>query len=450
MFPRKNPLIRLGAFGATVFLSVWLYLVIPPAVTPRDIIPYGDITFEQSLPTRAHTILNASNVTQPKQTHHHSNDTLQKLASNMTLLKANQTVLQKIVKSVNQSIILDDDFSPNATVIVNPHPFKYIINQKNICKDKDIFLIAYIHTAPKHYKRRMVIRQTWGNHKNYDVIIRVVFVTGMSFDSPKVQSSLLFENEQYGDIVQEDFLDSYKNLTYKAVAGLKWISQNCRHARFVLKSDDDMFVNMFTLIRHLKSRTTTSTDRGLLMCLVWNRMKVMRAGKWKVSEKDYKDKYYPTYCSGSAFTMSTDVAVKLHKTSYYVPFFWVDDLYITGLVPMKSGIKHIQFMSTYVLDGKKLETRFTGPQWYAYIFSHVHNLDSIQSVWEKVKELNSGSVVPRYNYAIPKKENDKTSESKEKDHKKDTKEKTVEKAKVEKTKIIGSNKESIKGNKAKS
>ena len=41
-------------------------------------------------------------------------------------------------------------------------------------------------------------------------------------------------------------------------------------------------------------------------------------------------------------------------------------------------------MSTYVLDGRKLEEKFTGPQWFTYIFSHVHNLNKIQ-VFDFVK-----------------------------------------------------------------
>ena len=51
-----------------------------------------------------------------------------------------------------------------------------------------------------------------------------------------------------------------------------------------------------------------------------------------MSEEEFKDKYYPTYCSGSAYTMSTDVAIAMHNISYNVPFFWVDDFYITGKV----------------------------------------------------------------------------------------------------------------------
>lgn len=250
----------------------------------------------------------------------------------------------------------------------------------------------------------MVIRQTWGNPKYYaDTPIRVVFIMGVVLSDVEAQKALEFEHEQYHDIVQEDFIDAYKNLTYKGIAGLKWISTYCNHTKFVIKSDDDIFVNMFTLLRHLKSMDSHNKDnKGLLMCLVWNNMPVMRTGKWKISENELKDNYYPTYCSGSAFTMSIDTVVRLHEVSYYVPFFWVDDFYITGLLPVKAGnVHHEQFMSTYVLDGRKLEEKFTGPQWFTYIFSHVHNLSMVQTVWEKLVRLASGQAVPEIKFALP-------------------------------------------------
>jgi beta-1,3-galactosyltransferase 1 len=85
-----------------------------------------------------------------------------------------------------------------------------------------------------------------------------------------------------------------------------------------------------------------------------------------------------------------------------VPFFWVDDFYITGLLPLKLGsVKHKQFMSTYVLDGTKLEEKFTGAQWFTYIFSHVHNLNSIQSVWNKLVRLAHGEEHAEIKFALP-------------------------------------------------
>ena len=344
--------------------------------------------------------------------HHHSNHTLEKLRKNMTLLKVNMSGLETIVRRVNRTQLLSSNRSKHISAYqyseleryANPHPFTYVINTQSVCRDPDVFLIVYVHTAPDHYKRRMVIRQTWGRAEYYDLKVRVVFIMGYTYNKPEVQQALLFEAEQYHDLVQEDFADTYKNLTYKGVAGLKWISSYCSKAKFVLKTDDDIFVNMFTLLRHLSSLDRMGVDnKGILLCLVWYRMTVMRTGKWKVSVDQWKDNYYPTYCSGSAFTMSIDVALAMHNVSYHVPFFWVDDFYITGLLPLKLGgrVKHKQFMSTYVLDGRKLEEKFTGPQWFTYVFSHVHNLNAIQSVWERLVKLARGEASPTVKYALP-------------------------------------------------
>ena len=333
-----------------------------------------------------------------KLTHRHSNLTLEKIQSNMTLMKVNMSGLQKIIHSANKS---QNSAAKTSLKVANPHPFHYLLNTQHACNDKDIFLIVYVHSAPNHHKRRSVIRQTWGSGKYYTQKIKVVFVMGRTNDGVEVQNALEYESDVYRDIVQEDFLDSYHNLTYKGIAALKWVSNYCSHAKFVLKTDDDIFVNMFTLLRHMKSLYTLKANSdSLLMCLVWYRMKVMRTGKWKVPKSEFKDDYYPTYCSGSAFIMSVNVAIAMHRVSYDVPFFWVDDFYITGLLPLKAGnIKHKQFMSTYVLDGTKLKEKFTGPQWYSYIFSHVHDLDAVQAVWAELVKLAHGIVVPDIKYA---------------------------------------------------
>lgn len=90
---------------------------------------------------------------------------------------------------------------------VNPHPFRYVINCPQLCADVEhLFLVVYVHTAVDHYKRRTVIRQTWGDVSQYDVDIRVVFVMGVragnGTEAQDVQSALVFEAERYEDIVQ--------------------------------------------------------------------------------------------------------------------------------------------------------------------------------------------------------------------------------------------------------
>ena len=43
------------------------------------------------------------------------------------------------------------------------------------------------------------------------------------------------EHEEHGDLIIEDFLDTYLNLTLKTSFGLKWINNNCFDTQFVLK-----------------------------------------------------------------------------------------------------------------------------------------------------------------------------------------------------------------------
>ena len=122
----------------------------------------------------------------------------------------------------------------------------------------------------------------------------------------------------------------------------------------------------------------------------------------QVSKEEWSGDYYPTYCSGSAFILTPDVAMVLHEVSYHVPFFWVDDFYITGLLPLKAGnIVHRQFNSAYVLDGTKLEEYFTGPQWHIYVFSHLKDLNKILRVWNKLTKLAKREIMPQINKVLP-------------------------------------------------
>ncbi|RCN42330.1 hypothetical protein ANCCAN_11701 [Ancylostoma caninum] len=56
----------------------------------------------------------------------------------------------------------------------------------------------------------------------------------------------LLENEvnNYGDILVADFEDTYKNLTLKNLAGLRYVLVACPEVPAVLKMDDDVAWNM--------------------------------------------------------------------------------------------------------------------------------------------------------------------------------------------------------------
>lgn len=53
---------------------------------------------------------------------------------------------------------------------------------------------------------------------------------------------------------------------------MKWLSQYCKNAKYILKVDDDIVSNIFILLRHLKSLEVHSRIKEkTIMCLVWVR-----------------------------------------------------------------------------------------------------------------------------------------------------------------------------------
>ncbi|NWH83018.1 B3GT5 galactosyltransferase, partial [Piaya cayana] len=73
----------------------------------------------------------------------------------------------------------------------------------------------------------------------------------------ELQPLLAEESERHGDIVQQDFLDTYNNLTLKTLMGLQWVGAHCPGAAYVLKADADVFLNVAFLVeRVLRPRRT--------------------------------------------------------------------------------------------------------------------------------------------------------------------------------------------------
>ena len=46
-------------------------------------------------------------------------------------------------------------------------------------------------------------------------------------------------------LFQGGFHDSYHNLSYKNIFGKLWVSTFCEQAEFVVKTDDDMYIDLY-------------------------------------------------------------------------------------------------------------------------------------------------------------------------------------------------------------
>jgi hypothetical protein len=68
----------------------------------------------------------------------------------------------------------------------------------------------------EHRQRRDSIRATWASRATFGNHIRVLFMLGSTHDLSLMQQVRL-EFDTYRDIVQQTFIDTYRNLTYKGI-----------------------------------------------------------------------------------------------------------------------------------------------------------------------------------------------------------------------------------------
>ncbi|KAL3855102.1 hypothetical protein ACJMK2_014331 [Sinanodonta woodiana] len=220
---------------------------------------------------------------------------------------------------------------------------KYIINNPNICKDVTNFtFLIIVHTAVPHFYQRQALRETWANPrllKSHSS--RILFLVGR-IENETVQRSLETESKQFQDIVQGDFIDDYHNLTHKGVLGYRWITEYCQNAKFILKIDDDVFVNIFRVIHTLLPNFTDGQRK--IACRLHKYSYMHRSGKFAV-DPDYfplLNNFPLMYCPGPFVLMPRRIVPEMFEVARTVPFIWIDDLYLFGILP--NEIRNVVFL----------------------------------------------------------------------------------------------------------
>ena len=170
------------------------------------------------------------------------------------------------------------------------------------CTQKYLLLIL-VPSSPLNFKKRRVIRQTWGTDYSMNKNWRTMFLLGQP-RHPTEMKYLSAETAIYGDIIQGSQTDSYHNLTLKTEMGLEW-AVKCCDFDFLLKADDDVFVNTFKLLDYLRNPVTRKIK--LYLGNVARRSKTHREGKWALSYDEYQSEILPRFCLGPAYVLSIDL-----------------------------------------------------------------------------------------------------------------------------------------------
>ncbi|KAK4026470.1 hypothetical protein OUZ56_015466 [Daphnia magna] len=252
------------------------------------------------------------------------------------------------LKPVGDSPALKPEFGP----VINVVGFQYSINPSvHRCEKVNLFIIVI--SAPGNFVHRKLVRRTWGSHLNRgnhreQSSTQFAFLIGLTNDTT-VQNAIRNESIIHEDLIQVDLMDSYMNLTLKTVAMLHWSSHFCPNAKFILKCDDDVYINvrqLITLVSRLPLNSSTIYGSAVAnlkptrprdvdaISLVVDEDEI----KWAISEQLWPWSTYPTYVSGGCYLIDSAAIGPLLAAAQTTPYFPFEDLYVNGLCARKANV----------------------------------------------------------------------------------------------------------------
>ena len=112
-----------------------------------------------------------------------------------------------------------------------------------------------VKSAAGNLVNRVAYRSTWANPeylKGIDIPVAHAFLVGIGQFEGKVPPELVAESSEHRDIIFQDFVESYRNNTYKTMGGLKWAVERGPPFEFLVIIDDDIYFSVVQAARLLK------------------------------------------------------------------------------------------------------------------------------------------------------------------------------------------------------
>ncbi|XP_067837635.1 N-acetyllactosaminide beta-1,3-N-acetylglucosaminyltransferase 4-like [Heptranchias perlo] len=209
------------------------------------------------------------------------------------------------------------------------------------CRERDTFLLLAVKSLAENADRRASVRSTWGQERTVaGARIRRVFLLGMTesrIRSQAVQAMVEHESEEHGDIVQWGFRESFFNVTLKETLFWKWFSEDCRAVPFVLKGDDDVFVNVENVVEYLKDFNPANDLYVGDVFRNWYPTRVAQS-KYFIPLFLYGNEPYPPYAGGGGYLLSGASIQKLYNVSKTEELFPIDDAFV-GICAQRAKIE---------------------------------------------------------------------------------------------------------------
>ncbi|XP_069180629.1 beta-1,3-galactosyltransferase 4-like [Procambarus clarkii] len=251
-------------------------------------------------------------------------------------------------------------------------PAVSLVANSPACGTGPLLLVLLVISHPAHAPLRDAHR-THASWRALDALgVRRVFflADGSRRGQPEYPTlptaAVLEESAAHRDLVVADFQEHYRNLTYKHALALSWPARFCPHARFILKMDDDIMVDVWGVVELLQEGlavnrlgTVVARGSGTLSLdpqgtwaagLVQQGLRPQRgSGKWQVTGAEYPGNVYPTFLGGWAYLTTQPAAAAITRAAAILPPFWIDDVHLTGTVAGAAGVPRYALNEHYTL-----------------------------------------------------------------------------------------------------
>ena len=271
-------------------------------------------------------------------------------------------------------------------ISLNYFNYSYLINtNKDYCgqdNGKDLLFIAFVPLSPKSFEKRDLIRSTWANKTYLKSKAKVIFLSGKSNES-LVNLQIKNESLKYADIVQNDFMDTYYNLTIKTIMGFKWVSSYCQNAKYTLKIDDDVVVNITFLIDYLEGLVKNNkSQNNTLIGNCYTKATVVRNvnSKFYMSKSEFKEDFYGEYCDGPAYILTSDLNLSLYQKSLNTSLIKFEDVYV-GVLAKRLSSTFVYINEKYISSNWDITNFEKNSQLHKRLFIYSYDMEHFKKIW---------------------------------------------------------------------
>ncbi|CAH0562037.1 unnamed protein product [Brassicogethes aeneus] len=240
-------------------------------------------------------------------------------------------------------------------------------------------LLICVTSAPSHQSARLAIRETWG-HYAMRKDIAITFMLG-STSNETINRQLEEEQTLFGDIIRGKFVDTYDNLTLKTISLLEWVDNYCPKAAYVLKTDDDMFINVARLLQFMSKHKPDQRAIYGRLAQKWKPIRNKKS-KYYISPQQYKPSVFPDFTTGPAYLLPAQISKELYTAALNHTYFKLEDVFVTGIVA--NGLKIKRVHASEFLNKK---VSFTTCNLQKAISFHMVKANEQYDLWKRLHDV---------------------------------------------------------------